>query len=175
MRRRRSRFAWPAWGGLAGRHLAARRHGPGRSALPEGYCTDVGSPAAAEPAEGRKCALGLPGVEQRPAQLLEQAHAGRGHHHPAPAAAGMVQHCPHQREPPVLAGQPADHLDPTAGLPKVGSIRLGVTAPCLVRSSPRSATTKPPTLGLAQKPRREPSEARKRSALGVRRDLEREQ
>ena len=55
-------------------------------------------------------------VVQRPAQVLQQPQPGGGHGEPAPAGRGAVEHRPHQLEAGVLAGQPADDLDPAAGL-----------------------------------------------------------
>jgi hypothetical protein len=58
------------------------------------------------------------------AQVMQQAHTGRGHDHPTPAPAGPVQHRPHQRKQLRSPGQPADHLDPAAGLAEGPFIRL---------------------------------------------------
>ena len=50
------------------------------------------------------------------AQILQQPQPGGGHGESAPPGRGAVEHRPHQLEAAVLAGQPTDHLDPTAGL-----------------------------------------------------------
>ena len=55
-------------------------------------------------------------LEQRAAQVLELAQAGGGHGEAAPAAGGPVQYGPDQGEAAGLAGEPADDLDPAAGL-----------------------------------------------------------
>ena len=55
-------------------------------------------------------------VVQRPAQVGQQPQPGRCHGESAPSGRGAVEHRPHQLEAAVLAGQPTDHLDPTAGL-----------------------------------------------------------
>src|SRR5205807_10037507 len=64
--------------------------------------------------------------QQLPAQVLQQPQPGRGHGEPAPAAGGAVEHGPHQRQAGVLAGKPADHLDPAAGLAKGALDEVGM-------------------------------------------------
>ena len=54
--------------------------------------------------------------EQGPAQVLQQAQAVGGHGQAAPAAGGAVEDGPHEGEAAGLAGEPADDLDPAAGL-----------------------------------------------------------
>src|SRR5260370_15788296 len=56
------------------------------------------------------------GIKQRPAQVLELAQSGGCHGEAAPAAGGAVQDGPDQGEAAGLAGEPADDLDPAAGL-----------------------------------------------------------
>jgi hypothetical protein len=54
--------------------------------------------------------------EQRAAQVLQEPQAIWGHSQAAPAAGSPVEHGPDQGEAAGLAGQPADDLDPAAGL-----------------------------------------------------------
>src|SRR5258707_15805520 len=65
-------------------------------------------------------------VEQRPAQVLELAQSGGGHGEAAPAAGGAVQDGPDQGEAAGLAGEPADDLDPAAGLAERSLDEVGV-------------------------------------------------
>ncbi len=65
-------------------------------------------------------------LEQRPAQVLQQAQAVGGHGQAAPAAGGPVQHGPHQGQAAGLAGEPADDLDPAAGLTEGALDEVGV-------------------------------------------------
>ena len=55
-------------------------------------------------------------VEQRAAQVLQQAEAVAGHGQAAPAAGGAVQDCPDEVEAAGLARQAADDLDAAACL-----------------------------------------------------------
>jgi hypothetical protein len=55
-------------------------------------------------------------VEQGPAQVLQQPQPVGGHGEPAPAAGGPVEDGPDQGEAAGFAGEPADDLDPAAGL-----------------------------------------------------------
>ena len=55
-------------------------------------------------------------LEQRPAQVLELAQSCGGHGEAAPAAGGAVEDGPDQGEAAGLAGEPADDLNPPAGL-----------------------------------------------------------
>ena len=64
--------------------------------------------------------------EQGPAQVLQQAQAIGGHGQAAPAAGGPVEHGPDQGEAAGLAGQPADDLDPAAGLSERSFDEVGV-------------------------------------------------
>src|SRR5215831_654938 len=54
--------------------------------------------------------------EQRATQVLQEPQAIWGHGQAAPAAGSPVEHGPDQGEAAGLAGQPADDLDPAAGL-----------------------------------------------------------
>ena len=71
-------------------------------------------------------------VEQRVAQILQQAQPAWGHGEPAPAAARAVEHHPHQREAAGLAGSSADDLHASAGLPEGALDEIGVTDPLVV-------------------------------------------
>ena len=62
-------------------------------------------------------------VEQRAAQVLQEPQAVGGHVHAPPAAGRPVQDGPDQGEAAGLAGEPADDLDPAAGLAE-GSMAL---------------------------------------------------
>ena len=68
-------------------------------------------------------------VEELAAEILKQADGGRGVDQTPPAAAGPVQHRPHQREAGPLAGEAADHLGPPAGLPEGPLEQVGVADP----------------------------------------------
>src|SRR5258707_12626995 len=69
------------------------------------------------------------GIKQRPAQVLELAQSGGGHGEAAPAAGGAVQDGPDQGEAAGLAGEPADDLDPAAGLAERSLDEVGVPDP----------------------------------------------
>ena len=64
--------------------------------------------------------------EQRAAQVLQRAQAVGGHGQAAPAAGGPVQYGPDQGEAAGLAGEPADDLDPAAGLAEGALDEVGV-------------------------------------------------
>ena len=64
--------------------------------------------------------------EQRAAQVLQQPQAVGGHGQAAPAAGGPVEHGPDQGEAAGLAGEPADDLDPAAGLAEGALDEVGV-------------------------------------------------
>src|SRR5258707_6890030 len=72
------------------------------------------------------------GIKQRPAQVLELAQSGGGHGEAAPAAGGAVQDGPDQGEAAGLAGEPADDLDPAAGLRRPSLDEVGVPDPVVV-------------------------------------------
>jgi hypothetical protein len=73
-------------------------------------------------------------VDQLAAQVLQQAQCG-GHGQAAPAAAGPVEHGPHQRQARALAGEPADDLHPSAGLTEgaLDEVRVPDALPVLGR------------------------------------------
>src|SRR5260370_13126712 len=71
-------------------------------------------------------------IEQRAAQVLELAQPGGGHREAAPAAGGPVQDGPDQGEAAGLAGEPADDLDPAAGLAEGALDEVGVPDPAVV-------------------------------------------
>src|SRR5258707_13904208 len=71
-------------------------------------------------------------VEQRAAQVLELAQPGGGHGEAAPAAGGAVQDGPDQGEAAGLAGEPADDLDPAAGLAEGSFDEVGGPGPIVV-------------------------------------------
>src|SRR5258706_12796093 len=71
-------------------------------------------------------------IEQRAAQVLELAQPGGGHGEAAPAAGGAVEHGPHQGEAAGLAGEPADDLDPAAGLAECSLDEVGGPDPLVV-------------------------------------------
>ena len=70
--------------------------------------------------------------EQGPAQVLEVPEPVGGHGQAAPAAGGPVQDGPHQGQAARLAGQPADDLDPAAGLAERSLDEVGVPDPVMV-------------------------------------------
>src|SRR5260370_29069093 len=72
------------------------------------------------------------GSRQRPAQVLELAQSGGCHGEAAPAAGGAVQDGPDQGEAAGLAGEPADDLDPAAGLAERSLDEVGVPDPVVV-------------------------------------------
>src|SRR5258708_6871757 len=72
------------------------------------------------------------GIKQRPAQVLELAQSGGCHGEAAPAAGGAVQDGPDQGEAAGLAGEPADDLDPAAGLAERSLDEVGVPDPVVV-------------------------------------------
>ncbi len=55
-------------------------------------------------------------IVQCAAQVGQQPQPGRGHGEPAPTGRCPVEHRPDQGDAGVLTGQPADDLDPAAGL-----------------------------------------------------------
>ena len=55
-------------------------------------------------------------VEELTAQVVQQPQPGVGGVHAAPSSAGAVQDGPDEVEAAGLAGEPADDLDPAAGL-----------------------------------------------------------
>jgi hypothetical protein len=55
-------------------------------------------------------------VVELAAQVVQHAQAGVGGVHAAPSPAGAVQDGPDEVEAAGLAGEPADDLDPSAGL-----------------------------------------------------------
>jgi hypothetical protein len=63
-------------------------------------------------------------VQELAAQVLQQAQRSGGHREAGPAAAGPVEHRPHQRPARALAGEPADDLGAPAGLAKVRSMKF---------------------------------------------------
>src|SRR5215217_8083672 len=65
-------------------------------------------------------------VQELAAQVLQQAQRSGGHGEAAPAAAGPVQHRPHQRQARALAGEPADDLGAPAGLAEGPLDQVGV-------------------------------------------------
>jgi hypothetical protein len=65
-------------------------------------------------------------VVEGAAEILQQPQPGRGHGEPAPTGGGAVEHRAHQFEAGVLAGQPADHLDPPPRLPERALDEVGV-------------------------------------------------
>src|SRR4051812_41790440 len=65
-------------------------------------------------------------AEQLTAQVLELADGDGRHDDATPASTGSVQHCPHESEAGPLAGKPADHLDPPAGLAEGALDEVGV-------------------------------------------------
>ena len=73
-------------------------------------------------------------VEQRAAQVLQQADAVAGHGQAAPAAGGPVQDGPDQGEAAGLAGEAADDLDPAAGLAEGPLDEVGVPDAVVVLS-----------------------------------------
>ncbi len=85
--------------------------------LPGAAVLASGCGAAPEPA-GR--------AGQRPTQVLQEAEAVGCHGQAAPAAGGPVQHGPHQGQAAGLAGEPADDLDPAAGLTEGALDEVGV-------------------------------------------------
>src|SRR5258708_8979557 len=90
-----------------------------------GPVSDVGGGHGAWPQLGG-------GIKQRPAQVLELAQSGGGHGEAAPAAGGAVQDGPDQGEAAGLAGEPADDLDPAAGLAERSLDEVGVPDPVVV-------------------------------------------
>jgi hypothetical protein len=54
---------------------------------------------------------------------------GHGHVDAPPSPAGLVQGRPHEGQAAPLAGQPADHFDPPAGLPEGPLDEVGVADP----------------------------------------------
>jgi hypothetical protein len=68
-------------------------------------------------------------VEELAAQVLEQPQPLGGHGQATPAVAGPVQHRPDQRQAGTLAGEPADHLGPAAGLAEGALDEVGVPDP----------------------------------------------
>ena len=76
-------------------------------------------------------------VEQLPAQILEQPGSGGGDGEAAPAAGGSVEHGPDQGHAAGLAGEPADDLDPAAGLAEGAFDEVGVpdAVPVLAREA----------------------------------------
>src|SRR5262249_54903828 len=64
--------------------------------------------------------------EQRAAQVLQEPQALGGHGQAAPAAGGPVENGPDQGEAAGLAGEPADDLDPSAGLAEGPLDEVGV-------------------------------------------------
>ena len=76
-------------------------------------------------------------VEQLAAQVLQQSQRLRGHGQPAPAAAGTVEHRPHQRQARTLAGEPADDLHAPASLTEgaLDEVRVPDAAPVLGREA----------------------------------------
>src|SRR5262245_44440634 len=76
--------------------------------------------------------------EQRAAQVLQEPQAIWGHGQAAPAAGGPVEHGPDQGEAAGLAGQPADDLDPAAGLAEGSLDEVGMPdALVVVRREPQ--------------------------------------
>ena len=51
---------------------------------------------------------------------------------PAPAPAGPIEHGPDQAQAGAFAGEPADDLDPSAGLAEGALDEVGVTDPLVV-------------------------------------------
>jgi hypothetical protein len=66
------------------------------------------------------------GIEELAAELGEQPDRRDGLLHASPAAAGPVEHCPHQRQAGAFAGQSADDLHPPAGLTEGAFDEVGV-------------------------------------------------
>jgi hypothetical protein len=73
---------------------------------------------------------------QRPAQVGQQPQPGRRHSESAPPGRCAVEHRPHQLEAGVLAGQPADDLDPAPGLTEGAFDEVGVphSGPVITRA-----------------------------------------
>src|SRR5512140_1662297 len=71
-------------------------------------------------------------VEELAAQVVQQAQAGVGGVHAAPSSAGAVQDGPDEVEAAGLAGEPADDLDPAAGLAEGPFDEIGVPDPLVV-------------------------------------------
>jgi hypothetical protein len=82
-------------------------------------------------------------VEQGAAQVLELAQSGGGHGEAAPAAGGAVQDGPDQGEAAGFAGQPADDLDPAAGLAEGALDEVGVPDPVVVLAGKRRLAVRP--------------------------------
>src|SRR5439155_22816593 len=70
-------------------------------------------------------------VEELAAQVVQHAQAGVGGVHAAPSSAGAVQDGPDEVEAAGFAGEPADDLDPAAGLAE-GALEVGVPDPLVV-------------------------------------------
>src|SRR5258708_15287318 len=97
------------------------------------------------------------GIKQRPAQVLELAQSGGGHGEAAPAAGGAVQDGPDQGEAAGLAGEPADDLDPAAGLAERSLDEVGVPDPVVVLGGGPQVGGQPFAVGgQAVDPRRGP-------------------
>jgi hypothetical protein len=65
-------------------------------------------------------------VEQLTPEVLQPPQRLGRHGEPAPALGGAVEHRPDQRQAALLSGQPADHLDPAAGLAEGALDQVGV-------------------------------------------------
>src|SRR5258708_40142540 len=83
------------------------------------------------------------GIKQRPAQVLELAQSGGGHGEAAPAAGGAAQGGPDQGEAAGLAGEPADDLDPAAGLAERSLDEVGVPDPVVAAGGERQGGAQP--------------------------------
>src|SRR5712692_518498 len=81
-------------------------------------------------------------IEQRATQVLELAQPGGGHREAAPAAGGPVQDGPDQGEAAGLAGEPADDLDPAAGLAEGSFDEVGMPDAVGLRDYPEPWTGK---------------------------------
>src|SRR5260370_727182 len=94
------------------------------------------------------------GIKQRPAQVLELAQSGGCHGEAAPAAGGAVQDGPDQGEAAGLAGEPADDLDPAAGLAERSLDEVGVPDPVVVLGGEPQVSGQPLAGGRQGFPRR---------------------
>jgi hypothetical protein len=96
-------------------------------------------------------------VEQLTPEVLQPPQRLGRHGEPAPALGDAVEHRPDQRQAALLSGQPADHLDPAAGLAEGALDQVGVADALAVlageaqvdRSASRLSATRPTAEGTA--------------------------